>query len=79
VLSALRPFEDRVRACADGYFGVASVRIVAQPSGRVTTATVTQGSVVGTPAGSCIARTLRTARFPAFSAERFVVQYPFQL
>jgi len=79
VVRALRPLEADVRRCAEGHYGVASVRIAVHPTGRVTTATVTGGSVTGTPAGSCIARTLRRARFPRFTQPRFVVQYPFQL
>lgn len=79
VLAALRPLHDDVQRCAEGHYGVASARIVVSPSGRVTTATITDGSVAGTAAGSCIARTLRRAQFPEFGADRFVVQYPFQL
>ncbi len=80
VLEAVRPIEGAVRECAgDDHFGVVPVRITVAPSGRVTTAVVTGGTVLGTPAGSCIARTVRGARFPAFGAERFVVEYPFRL
>lgn len=79
VVAALRPLEEDVRACAEGHGGVAHVRIAVHPSGRVTTATVTEGSVVGTPAGSCIARTLRRADFPRFQQQQLVVQYPFRL
>ena len=79
VVAALRPLEADVRRCAAGHYGVAPVRVAVHPSGRVTTATVTGGSVNGTAAGSCIARTLRRALFPRFSQPRFVVEYPFQL
>ena len=79
VLAALRPIEGQVRTCAQGHYGVVPVRVTVASSGRVTTAVVTGGSVLGTPAGSCIARTVRSARFPAFSQDRFVVDYPFAL
>ena len=79
VLAALRPIEGDVRTCAEGHFGVVPVRVTVASSGRVTTAVVTGGSTLGTPAGSCIARAVRGARFPAFSQDRFVVDYPFAL
>lgn len=79
VLAAIQSVESAVKACGEGHFGVAPVRITAVSSGRVTTAVVTGGSVLGTPAGSCIAREARRARFPEFRQARFVVEYPFQL
>jgi hypothetical protein len=78
VLSSLQAVEPAVRACAVERHGVATVRIVVAPSGRVTVATVL-GEFAGTPTGSCVARAVRGARFPPFSGERFEITYPFQL
>jgi len=79
VLRAIQGVEAGVRECAAGHYGVVPIRIRVASSGRVTTAQVTGGTVVGTPAGSCIARTVRGARFPSFQQELFVVDYPFAL
>jgi hypothetical protein len=78
VQSAIQAVEGNVRACSPDQHGTATVRIVVASSGRVTTATVS-GQFAGTPVGSCVARAVRGARFPAFSAERFEITYPFQL
>ncbi len=40
---------------------------------------VVAGDFAGSPAGSCIARVVRTARFAPFSKPRFRVIYPFSL
>ncbi|MCA9581378.1 MAG: hypothetical protein KC416_06255 [Myxococcales bacterium] len=74
-LLAVRP---AVIACADGKHGVANVRLSVSPSGRVRNATVT-GPFSGSPEGSCIARAARTARFPEFTRDTLVVDYPFTL
>lgn len=76
VQSVLSGVSDAVAACAAGEHGTASVYVVVVSSGRVTTATVS-GRFAGTPIGSCIARAVRTARFPRFSEERFEVTYPY--
>ncbi|MDQ3037189.1 MAG: hypothetical protein M3Y87_32650, partial [Myxococcota bacterium] len=78
VLAAVQAIEPAVRACAESEHGVATVRIVVAGSGRVTTATVS-GRFAGTPVGSCVARAVRTGRFPQFSGDRFELTYPFQL
>jgi hypothetical protein len=78
VLGAIQSVEPTVRACATAEHGTASVRIVVAGSGRVTIAQVS-GQFAGTPVGSCVARAVRTARFPEFSSDRFEVTYPFQL
>lgn len=67
-----------VTACTEGAHGLADVDIVIASSGRITTATV-NGPFAGTPIGSCIARAVRAARFPAFSQPRFEVTYPYHL
>ncbi len=70
--------EPAVRACAGDRHGTAQVDVVVQSSGRVSTATVT-GTFQGSAEGSCIARAVRSARFPAFSGEPLRFRYPFGL
>ena len=55
-------------SCLDAGSGTMSmpVQVTFAPSGRVTTAMVTGGSLAGTPAGGCIATSLRTATVGAF-------------
>jgi len=69
---------DAVRECAQGAHGLADVDVVIASTGRITTATV-NGPFAGTPVGSCIARAVRGARFPAFTQPRFEVTYPYHL
>lgn len=78
VQTALNGVLSGVRACSPDFRGTVPVTVRVAPSGRVTTAVVS-GHLAGTPAGSCIARAVRGARFPAFSGDHFNVQYPFQL
>ena len=65
-------------ACSASRHGAAPVEVSIGPSGRVRNAVV-GGAFAGTPEGSCIARAVRTAKFPAFSAEDFRVTFPYQL
>lgn len=78
VQSALDAKRDEVLACAAGMHGVAEVDLTVSNNGAVTHAVVA-GDFAGTPAGSCIARVVRTARFAPFSKPRFRVLYPFSL
>jgi len=68
----------RVAACASGRSGVAEVRATIAGSGRVTHALIA-GDFQGTPEGSCMARAVRTARFPSFDSPTLKVEYPFAL
>jgi hypothetical protein len=54
--------------------GVAVVTITFAPSGRVTTATLAGPPFIGTPTGSCIASTMRSARVSAFSGKHMTVR-----
>lgn len=78
VLQAMKRVEPAVRACRQERTGVAQVRITVASSGRVRNAIV-QGLFAGTPEGSCIARAVRRARFPAFREDSFTITYPFRL
>jgi len=50
-----------------GSKGSAVIALTFAPSGRATVALVVGGSLLGTPAASCVARIMRTARIPAFT------------
>jgi hypothetical protein len=54
--------ERKAHACFAGTQGLAPVRLTVAPSGRVTKATVT-GMFAGSPAGACVERAVRAARF----------------
>ncbi len=62
----------RARECYNQFKvpGVATVKIVVSPAGRVSNATVT-GRFAGTPSGACVETALKTARFPASAGRAF--------
>jgi hypothetical protein len=76
VLERFASIRPAVLRCAEGRSGVASVRVSIGASGRVRGVEVGR-DFAGTPEGSCIARVVRTARFPAFSEPSLTVGYPF--
>jgi hypothetical protein len=78
VRSALERVRAGVAACGAGRHGRADVRLTVHPSGRVQAARV-EGTFAGTTQGSCIARAVRDARFPAFAGEAFDVAYPYDI
>jgi hypothetical protein len=65
-------------ACAGDRHGTSLTQLTISPEGRVTHSLI-EGAFAGTPAGSCMARALRGARFPRFASEAFTVRYPFRL
>jgi hypothetical protein len=67
-----------VKACSPARHGIAKVRVTIAGSGRVRSTLVT-GVFQGTPEGSCIARTVRKARFPSFNGPPVTVDFPFSL
>lgn len=73
---------EQVRAaldtCAAGKHGLVKVDATIANSGRVAQAVI-NGAFVGTPEGSCMARAVRSARFPAFSQQSLKVSYPIAL
>ena len=79
VQRALSGVRGAVAQCMGGQHATVRVRVAVRGSGRVTTATVQDPYWARPPTGSCIARAVREAEFPAFSEETFVVLYPFQL
>jgi predicted Zn finger-like uncharacterized protein len=77
VLSAMNGVKAGVSACAKGAPGVAFANVtVAGKTGRVSNVEVTgmTGEI-----GSCIARTVRGAKFPRFKSDSFQVKFPFRL
>lgn len=67
----------KLRACGGGG-GLLEVTATITSTGRVTHALV-GGDYSGTPAGSCMAKAVRRASFPAFKDGPIRVQYPFSL
>jgi len=49
-----------------GPFGTGKVQVTFAPSGKVTSALIVSGPFGGTPVGSCVARTFRSASVPPF-------------
>jgi hypothetical protein len=78
VVRALQPLRAALQACAAGRSGVAELDLTIVGSGAVAQAVV-GGDFRGGPEGSCIARTIRLARLPAFKQARFRILYPFSL
>jgi predicted Zn finger-like uncharacterized protein len=77
VISAMNGVKDAVKACAKGAGGVAFANVtVVGKTGRVTNVEVT--GITG-EVGSCVARTVRGAKFPKFKADNFQVKFPFRL
>jgi predicted Zn finger-like uncharacterized protein len=77
VLQAMKAVTDKVKACGGGQTGVAFANMtVIGKTGRVGNVEVT--GITGEP-GSCIAKAVRGAVFPKFSAENFQVKFPFRL
>ena len=65
------------RACTGGRHGLVTAEVTIAHTGRVSHAVVS-GDFKG-PEGSCIARAIRTARFPQFARKSLRVSYPFSL
>lgn len=79
VLSALKAIQPQVQACGNGGGGVANTAITVMGStGRVTSATVS-GQYAGTPVGSCVAKTVRNAKFPRFKRSTFQINFPYSM
>lgn len=75
VETTLRALEGEVAMCGEGDVTVRVV--IAGATGEVESATVSGASSAAV--SSCVARVVRTARFPRFERERFVVAFPYRL
>jgi hypothetical protein len=78
VQRAMTAIAPAIAECAEGEHGLVSSTVTFGDSGRVRSALV-NGELAGTPAGSCMARALRTIELPPFSQVSFTVQYPFAI
>ncbi|MCZ7680642.1 MAG: hypothetical protein M5U28_18485 [Sandaracinaceae bacterium] len=75
VETTLRALEGEVAMCGEG--DVTARVVIAGATGEVESATVSGASSAAV--SSCVARVVRTARFPRFERERFVVAFPYRL
>jgi hypothetical protein len=64
--------------CAAGRTGTAEIKATINSNGRIGHALVA-GDFRGTTEGSCMAKVVRDAQFPAFAEPRLKVSYPFAL
>jgi hypothetical protein len=78
VVAAMNALTPQLRACVGDRHGVADVTLTVRAAGVVSHALV-EGPFAGSEQGTCIARTLRTARLPASPYAVSRVAYPFQL
>lgn len=78
VIEGIEILRNEYSACAGDLHGVAEVRITIANTGRISHALV-GGDFAGTPQGSCLARTLRQARFRSFLQPRLDIVYPLAL
>lgn len=59
--------------------GTGKVQVTFAPSGNVTSALIVAGPFGGTPVGSCVARTFRAAKVPAFDGSPMTVSKSFTI
>jgi hypothetical protein len=78
VIQRMESVRSSVRACAAGRSGVADLDITIAHTGAVMHVLV-GGDFAGTTEGSCIARAVRTARFPSFKQDRFRLLFPYAI
>lgn len=78
IKTAVESLRATLQACAGSAHGLTTARITILGTGRVAIANI-EGAFAGTPEGSCMARALRSAAFPRFSAPTLQVTYPFRL
>ncbi len=77
VQKGMKGVAGRVKRCGKGKKGTMTLKVVIGRTGRVISANPT-GTFAGTPEGSCAARAVRSAKFPA-SQSNLTVSYPFKL
>ena len=76
VKDSLESVRAQLASCAGTAHGTTFANVTIAGSGRATYSTI-EGAFAGTAQGSCMARALRSATFPQFSAPSFKVRYPF--
>ena len=78
VVAAVEGTRSQVVQCAEGQHGRLDIQVVFVSSGRVTRPRI-HGAFAGTPAGSCMARAIRSMRVPPFRNAELAVSYPMHL
>jgi hypothetical protein len=78
VTAALNAVVPELQKCVGDRHDTADVTITVRPAGFVSYAVVA-GPFAGSAEGSCIARAVKAAKFPAFSDPTLRITYPFQL
>ena len=74
----IKGLQPKINPCGKGEKGLATVSITIKGSnGRVSSAKVVSGGFKGTPQGNCIAKAVKTAKFPKFQKSSFSFSYPF--
>jgi hypothetical protein len=68
-----------VRRCAGGRSGVVTADVTVRGNGLVSRARIRGAPFARTPAGRCMERAIRSARFPRFRKSVFRVTYPFRI
>lgn len=78
VIEGIEVLRNEYNACVGDLHGTAEMRIRIANTGRITHA-LAEGDYAGTPQGSCLARTLRQARFRPFVRSSIEIVYPLSL
>jgi hypothetical protein len=78
VTAALNSILPALQKCVGDRHDTADVTLTVRPAGFVSYAVVA-GAFAGSAEGSCIARAVKAAKFPAFSDPSLRINYPFQL
>jgi hypothetical protein len=78
VTAGFESMRTALKQCAAGRAGKVEVKASITGNGRIVHALI-DGDFEGSPEGSCMARAVREAQFPAFSQPRLKVSYPFAL
>jgi len=78
VTAGFESMRNALKQCAAGRAGQVEVKASITSNGRIVHALI-DGDFEGSPEGSCMARAVREAQFPAFSQPRLKVSYPFAL
>jgi hypothetical protein len=75
VRDVMTAMHSQLAQCAQDKHGTTYANVTVQGNGRVSYSLI-EGAFAGTEAGSCMARALRSARFPEFVGPPFKVRYP---
>jgi hypothetical protein len=74
VNAAMLKVRPALKKCAGGRSGFAQIELMVKPTGRVSHVLV-DGTFMGKPEGSCMAREARKAKFPPFKNPIHTVRY----